>query len=314
MSFKRLSSWFISEAGRKFSFYVVGGTGVGVFVVQFVPQTLLIDKYRDIVQLYRKGLSVPVPPFLIERFKKALDLADVPQDERILYKPFSVYGFDIFHAGNAFSKFGCSIGLPVNFSYKDVDSIDKQNIKILGESVQWSLQEAKDFLDALVLSENAQLYAIAREMRMTQSAKLMFDCLYGSIAVYTAYGIGHYLNFAYKFHTKPLGLRMALYGLVSAFVFTNYCLVKDSTQLYYESKVDKELHAKDPLLVQGGLEFYDKILKRNMALRKLMGSEGKHVYSVLGNEIYWLRQPHLPIVYRKSTFENKLDHDEKISF
>ena len=35
---------------------------------------------------------------------------------------------------------------------------------------------------------------------------------------------------------------------------------------------------------EGGVEFYTKVLQRNVALRELMGSEGEGVFTVKGND------------------------------
>lgn len=75
-------------------------------------------------------MSVSLSNQLKERFEKAMDLADVPPDEKKLYKPFHVVAFDVFNAGNHLSKYGCRIGIPQNFTYKDVDTIPKHKIKV----------------------------------------------------------------------------------------------------------------------------------------------------------------------------------------
>lgn len=36
--------------------------------------------------------------------------------------------------------------------------------------------------------------------------------------------------------------------------------------------------------MEGGVEFYSKILGRNVALRQLMGKDGEKLYTVMGND------------------------------
>lgn len=97
-----------------------------------------------------------------------------------------------------------------------------------------------------------------------------------------------------------------MYGLVGLFGFGVYSFCKDYTQVQYDQSVDKELSEKNPIFVEGGKEFYEKSVSRNIALRKLMGRFGEKQYSALGNENFFIRQKCLPLVTRKSFFEEKL--------
>lgn len=80
-------------------------------------------------------------------------------------------------------------------------------------------------------------------------------------------------------------------------------MCKDALQGFYEEKVDRELKALNPVFAEGGKVFYEKLLERNKALRVLMGKEGESTYTVTGNENFFLRQKHLPLVQRKAFFE-----------
>lgn len=101
-------------------------------------------------------------------------------------------------------------------------------------------------------------------------------------------------------------MRMVLYGFITMFVFGNYCFLKDYTQMYYEHDVDKFLKEKNPIFVEGGREFYEKMLQRNKAFRTLLGKEGESRFSALGNENFFIRQKHVPLIRRKQFFEENL--------
>lgn len=107
-------------------------------------------------------------------------------------------------------------------------------------------------------------------------------------------------------HAGPLSLRAVLYTLVGTFATGTYFLMKDITEVYYESGVDKKLCALGSDFVESGVIFYEKILERNQALRELMGREGENKYSKLGNENFGLRQPRLALIHRKQFFEERL--------
>lgn len=161
-------------------------------------------------------------------------------------------------------------------------------------------------LDSLTLSENAQIFAIAREVLYLKSVKILLDCFYASSTFILMYGLGHRLNEKYNLYPKPLFLRSIMYTIIGVFGYGLYSFLTDFTQIQYDIKVDKELCDKNPIFMEGGKEFYEKTITRNIALRKLMGPLGEKYYSVMGNENFFLRQKRLPLIVRKSYFESKL--------
>lgn len=302
MSFAKWSQFLMTANGRNVLLAGACCTSVGVFSCYFVPHTFLLEKYKEVVQSYQDGMSRPVLPKLRVRFEKAMDLAEVAPEDRKLFKPFNVFGFDIFNAGSIYSKYGCIVGLPSNFEHDSIDSIPLRDIKVGGESVPWGLDEGQQLLKSMVMSENAQLYAMAREIKMLQTPKRIIDAFSSMLSVIATYSVCVFFNQKLNLYARPFGLRGVMYGLVTCFVGGNYIFIKDCSQLKYEQMVDEELK-KTPELAQGGAEFYKKILLRNQALRKLLGKEGESQFSGLGNENYLVRQRHVPIMTRKDFFE-----------
>lgn len=120
------------------------------------------------------------------------------------------------------------------------------------------------------------------------------------------YGIGKNLNTKYNLYSKPLMMRSVMYSFIAIFGFGIYSFLTDYTQMRYDIKVDKKLSEKDPILIEGGKEFYEKTILRNIALRSLMGRLGEKYYTVLGNENFFLRQKRMPLLVRKEYFESKI--------
>lgn len=301
---KTISDWFLTEKGKHVSFLVAGGLSSAVLVGHILPNTILVSKYRDTIRLYSKGFSVPVPQKIQERFSKTLELLQIEPNEQQNIKPFMVAGFDIYSIGT-FGRFGRHIGIPANFTYDKVQDIDKSKIKVNLESVVWDSQEGKQLLNSLVLPENAQMYAMAREIKMRNSYKFFYDTFFSGVAVIFVYGLSSFLNRKFNLFLRPRPVRVINYTLVSLLGFGNYALCKDVTQTMYERQIDEELRETHPVFAEGGREFYTKILERNKALRKLMGKEGERTYSVLGNENYFIRSKHMSLVHRKQIFESK---------
>ncbi|KAF7285968.1 hypothetical protein GWI33_008274 [Rhynchophorus ferrugineus] len=260
------SNWFLSDAGKYTTFILAGIATTTVNLMHVLPNTVLLEKYKDLVRLYSKGFTVPVPEKLLNRFTDTLDLLKIPQAEKLYYKPFMVCGFNIFGAGFNITKFGVAVGLPHHYVYDKIDLFDRSKIKVNGESVVWESDAGKELLNSLILSENAQKFAIARTIKHQQSPKLIIDTILGTASCLFTYSL-------------------------------------NATQLYYDQQIDKELKDMHSIFAEGGKEYYTKILQRNIALRQLMGKEGEQIYTVTGNDNYMFRTKHLPLVHRKKIFD-----------
>lgn len=174
----------------------------------------------------------------------------------------------------------------------------------MDNSVPWETEEGKLLLKSLILSEKAQMYAMAREIQIRQTPKYFIDLFSSVTAFIVAYGVGNNLNTKFNLYTKPRPVRFIMYGLLGCFALSNYIFITDFTQLYYEKQIDEYLKNKNKIFKEGGKEFYESTLNRNIAFRKLMGKVGESNYTSLGNENYMIRQKHLPLLQRKDFFES----------
>ncbi|KAJ8915774.1 hypothetical protein NQ315_004586 [Exocentrus adspersus] len=306
MSGRRLMNWFLTESGKKVCYYGALTATACVISANFLPHTVFVDQYKDVVQLYRNGLAVPISKKIQERFDKTLDLLEIDPVDRHLYKPFHCYGFDVMSAGSSYSRFGVIVGIPSNFTYDNVDMVDKSNIKVNQESVVWDSEDGQKLLSSLILSENAQMYAMAKEIKFRQTPKPILDVFFAASSCISIYSLNNYINVKFNLYAKPAGVRYTMYCLVGLFVLGLYAMSKDMTQLYYEQTIDGELKKAHQIFAEGGREYYTNIIRRNQSLRRMLGKEGESLYSVMGNENSFIRTKHIPVVQRKSFFEDVL--------
>ncbi|CAH1959442.1 unnamed protein product [Acanthoscelides obtectus] len=153
------------------------------------------------------------------------------------------------------------------------------------------------------MSENGQLYAMAKEILYRQSPKPLLDMCFATMSIIGLYGTSRHLNTKFDLYSRPIQLRLAMYYFVAMFMYGVYIMSKDTTQIFAEERIDKKLKQIDPRFAEGGAEYYRKVLQRNIALRTLMGSEGERRFSITGNENTFLRTRNLPLVHRKSIFD-----------
>ncbi|CAH2108293.1 unnamed protein product [Euphydryas editha] len=311
MSAKKPISWFLTERGRKFSFAVVTGTGIALTTARFAPHTFFLGYYKDFVHYYSNGKPGELSDDLKKKYEKCLDLLKVSQVHRKLIEPFSVFGYDLFHAGSTSSKFGAIVGIPVNFTYKSLDDVEKQNVQVNQKKVDLSSEIGKKLGEALILPDKVKEFAICREILMTQNNKVMFESVYPFMSIFLVYNLSQYLNRRLNLYAAPLNARVVLYSIVGLFGLGVYFLMKDVTEIHYETSVDMKLCELGPDFVESGVIFYEKLLQRNQALRELMGKEGEKKYTKLGNENYGLRQPHVALIHRKQFFDLKLKESKE---
>lgn len=184
-------------------------------------------------------------------------------------------------------------------------------LQVNQNKIDWSSEMGKKLADALILPEKVQQFAICREILMTQNNKVMYEAVYPFTCLFCIYNAGHYLNNRLNLYASPLMMRGTLYCILSLFGIGTYFLMKDMTEVHYETEVDKKLCSLGPDFIESGVIFYDKLLQRNQALRELMGKEGEKKYSKLGNENFFLRQPRLALVHRKQFFEQQLKEHQQ---
>lgn len=114
--------------------------------------------------------------------------------QKSLLQPFTVFGQDLFHAGTTKSKYGAVIGIPANYSYDTESQIDKKDIKLKTESVNWSSAEGERLQNALVLTEDEQVFGIAREILMSLGYQPGLNVIYPAWTVFFMHLFGRFLN------------------------------------------------------------------------------------------------------------------------
>lgn len=295
-------AFFATEAGRKVSAFGAGATMVGLFLGNFVPHSFGLKFYKDFVQSYENGIARPLPEKVLKRVEACMEKLNIPQYEKKIIQPFTVFGFDLFHAGSTKYKFGALLGIPVNYSYNTESDIKRSEVYFRGQPINWNSESGKLLQEAIVLQEDEQMFGICKSLLKTQSHRVLISSLFPSLSFLTVYTIGHYLNMSLKLFARPLSLRLVLYSLLGMFGVGIWSFAKDFTEVNDDANIDKELSDLGPDFIEAGIRYYDKVLKKNIALRELLQND---TYTAKGNINYFIRQKSMPLTMRKSYFEEK---------
>ncbi|XP_043594430.1 transmembrane protein 177 [Bombus pyrosoma] len=284
----------------------------GAVTIQLLPQTSLLQQYRKIRARYDfENNEIPIRKDIERRFKEVLD------DINLVYRPmipeerikfFNVHDIEMFHGGSTYTKYGGLVGIPVNFEYNDIGQINNGNVSIQSASLQWDAEATEEFHKSLILSENAQKFAIAQQILKV----VTFDPIIKSFNVFAdaIIGIAAYEFLRSKLKvTKQQRAKNALCMSIAAigtFILTSS--THNELDYYRETEVNKIMSKLDDKYIQGGLEYYEKLSQKNRALRVLLGSKGTYMYTPVGNQTTWFIQKRIPISEQIDYFKEKMQN------
>ncbi|XP_012251753.2 transmembrane protein 177 [Athalia rosae] len=302
----RRQSWLATDSGRKFSLGCAIIASVGSAAYNILPHSILLDRYRELFQMYRKKAPVTVSSKIKKYLDTVLQELGISAEQQALLKPFTVNGFDLFHAGTTVLSTGAIIGVPTSFNYEGIEDIEPSNLLVQSRHVDWSQTDGKNLLSALTLSEKARKFAIAREIVRCQTIEPILNSMYPPFCILMTYGIARKMNSFMHHLPRSSFLNFIKYSLLGLFFLGNWTCLKDVTSCSFDRDCDVQVAELGEDYLKGGQEFYDKILQRNIALRNLMGKEGVKLYSATGNDEFFIRQKRLPIIQRKLYFDKAI--------
>ncbi|KYQ57361.1 hypothetical protein ALC60_03679 [Trachymyrmex zeteki] len=284
----------------------VTATAFGYYAI-LMPHTVFLKQYKYMVATYQMEKEVPLNSKVQQIIQKVMSDLKLSDDIKDAIKPFSIFGFDLLHAGTFNAKYGAILGIPINFT-NTAEQLRK-NLQIKEEPVDWMRQDAKAFLEAVTFSEDAQKFAIAREILRIQAEEPCFNSLVLALIIGTLWTLYNVILYRYKLrkgNVIALIVQRTLYTTFTLFGAIFWFGVKDYRSYQLDRKNDEALCHLGTEYIKGGQEFYEKTLSRNRALRTLLGTEGKSTYTVHGNEENFFRLKHMPISNRKDFFDSHL--------
>lgn len=160
------------------------------------------------------------------------------------------------------------------------------------------------FMESLIFSESAKKYSIARELILTDNLQILFKSVSLPLTLIPMYALGYILISSLP--VKPLKIRaLAFFLLCNAGIFI-WLLVRTAIENYYQYDADKNVCNISAEYILGGIEYYEKLIKRNLALRNIL-PDAKNIYSEQGNKLGLISiLSELPLTYRKKYLETRL--------
>lgn len=290
---------------------LLAGCG-GVFTANMFYHVFPEKTYRKLYQAWSRGEPAPLPEELEHVFRQVLGDSAVTSPGN--YTAFAAYGFHPVGAGIPWLPSGAQVGIPSNFksTRDDLSGITNRTILVNGKEVDWDSETGSRLKDALVLSGDAQKFALAREVARLECAGPVLHaavaptCLAGawiySVAVKQIFGL----------FARSVLLRAAVNVLALGLGAVSYFLGADAVNQWLELHSDWRAAGLSRDYAKGGVEFYEKILERNKILRVLMGPKGEEMYAPSGNlfPASLIRMKHAPYTSRRDRILSLLKEEK----
>lgn len=206
---------------------------------------------------------------------------------------FNVIGNDLFHIGGTNSPWGAMVGLP--FYFEDSKDINFGQLQLEGhETIDW-IVDGQDLISALTLSDQAKKFGIMRELyscdvwHILDNASIAMTCFLAPAEM--ARRINASRN---AFETLNIRGRAVIYGFCFLMGFVLYRCLRDPMRHVSSKKYDQMAAQTGPEYLDGGIEFYEKSLMKNKALREMLEKRGERQFNADGSENYFMFAPKLP--------------------
>ncbi|VDI58148.1 Hypothetical predicted protein [Mytilus galloprovincialis] len=222
---------------------------------------------------------------------------------------------EMCHRGLINAKGGAIIGIPQTFHCHKVSDISCWDdiCKYYNISVDKSSPEsAKELGEALILSNKAKKFAIAREVFLAKSHHKFMPLLFMFSSGFLTYTVWYYLD-------KPLKSKALIRNCVHIFGILLMVKLYLEMMIVYtrrlERKVDVEACKMEEDYAKGGIEYYDKLIKTRQVVSHLQNyKELSIIDQMLSTISSFSRSRHLTLEDRRKTVENyvqKLTEDQK---
>lgn len=274
-----------------------------LFAAKILPNSIFLDKYRKFRATYGfDGNELPISKQVSQRIEDVMNDLKVPEDVRDKIKFFHVHDIKMFHAGTVNGFYGAIIGIPPNFNYES-SNLPLDQVGVHNKSALWTDEISQNFIDCLVLSEDAQKFAIAREVKKV--IKLNFWMKLFNLALDTSTVIVVHETFYVflKMINRPAAIQI-LYGcacILGGFIL--WLVLENAIDKANDEEIAEELTKLGPKYVQGGKEFYEKLCEQNHIINHFVSNFNPLVR-------YQLRKTEKPPSEQKEFFTLKLQELE----
>ncbi|XP_032282472.1 transmembrane protein 177 [Phoca vitulina] len=290
--------WRAATLAHRHRTSLLVGSCAGLFGAQISYHLAPDPVMRWLYQYWPRGQPAPLSPELRGLFQEVLQDIGVPSGHRC--EAFTTFTFQPVSAGFPQLPAGAVVGIPATFLGGTLINTDHP-VVVHGHRVNWQSPAGARLRDALTLSRDAQKFALAKEVVYVESGAAALQALPAPACLAGTWALGVGAKHALGLYGGPMNLRAAFNLLAAVAGFVAYAFSADSLTHALEAWLDRRAAALSAAYARGGVEFYEKILSGNVAVRSLLGDRGEKLYTPSGNIVprHWFRIKHLPYTARR---------------
>ena len=305
---KRFYQQMSGSKGQMVSGMLVSVVATGVAVFKIGQHTRLKEFTHSYYQLadekgFNRRVNKKLQELVYEVIEDDIKLSD---DELLSTKFFMGINPDTFCWGSysSFDGSGVMIGLPDYLAYENPNEIDLTKLRFAPATTDRELlkkgylskyqlesKEADIFKNAMVLSDNAKRFAIAREVHRGKTHSYLTN----GLILPTFIGIGYLMSRAInkKLHLfkRPPFFRGWMYCIMATVSIYTALFFEDMNKYYTDIDLDEKTCKLGEEYTKGGIELYDNTIRWNKAFRLL-------AFDNLGNDMFNLEGNHWPSFLR----------------
>ena len=134
-----------------------------------------------------------------------------------------------------------------------------------------------------MLSDDAKRFAIAREVERAKTVSYLTNGAILPLLIGVGYLFSRIINKKFMLLKGPPRIRLQMYAIVLPIVAYASIFLEDLNSYYIVGLIDSRACMLGIGYSKGGVEYYDKQLKSNIAMRTLNRVNGKDTYNLHGN-------------------------------
>ena len=279
-------------------FISAGVVSGGVICIKSAPHVFPGLVFRPYYQAYKHDKAYELVPSQKSEFLQVCeDLGVKPKG----YEVFVSSVFDIAWRGLPWLAGGVKFGFPETLRDKPDVSADRfpDPIKSGMDS-----EEGRKLQKALCLSQNARKFALAKEIALIDKNFPLYSIALAPCAITANFGLVALTQITNV-------VRQPNFFLLTLTCIPFYCAYQfllSSIKERTDVKLDAQIARLGSEYVDGGVEYYEKRLEKNIALRKLLDTKGEKLYTYYGNErpagILGLRSYGAPLTQKLTAMQN----------
>lgn len=160
-------------------------------------------------------------------------------------------------------------------------------------------------MESLIFSEPAKKYSIARELILTDNLRILIKSVTVPITSLPIYALGY--SIINRLPTNSFKIRVMAFFLLCNVGICIFLLIRTIIENSFQHNADKKVCDLGEEYIRGGIEYYDKLIQRNLVLRNIIPN-GNNIYSEKGNELSIISIfSELSLTYRKKYLESRLE-------